>query len=304
SERTSSALLATSQVARPTFGTDSPSTKPAPVRAASCSASRFRMMMIRSATSASAARAVCRRSAGAVAARQQQRTAATSAVGALMCRARTSEASKLGQLEMPPPPRRSFASAVATTFDEGAAGVDASAEEPVHREESGQELQKQQQHQQQQPQAESKPKPRRRRLLRDRPAPITLTDRAAAHLVSLVESKPGKIGVRLGVKRRGCNGMSYTLKYADDKPKGDEEVVVQAVHSLADGAAPSEPRRHEANGGGGGGGGGAISGHSRGGEAAAGEEDGRAAAAAAGGGEVRLFVDPMATLYIAGTVMD
>ncbi|CAM9923558.1 unnamed protein product, partial [Ectocarpus fasciculatus] len=89
------------------------------------------------------------------------------------------------------------------------------------------------------------------------------TDRAASHLISLVANKPGKVGVRLGVKRRGCNGMSYTLKYADEKPKGDEEE--------REGAAAAG-----------------------GGDAAAtGNDDG-----------VRLFVDPMATLYIAGTVMD
>ncbi|CAN0422694.1 unnamed protein product, partial [Ectocarpus sp. 12 AP-2014] len=84
------------------------------------------------------------------------------------------------------------------------------------------------------------------------------TDRAASHLISLVANKPGKVGVRLGVKRRGCNGMSYTLKYADEKPKGDEEVVVRGVDAAATG----------------------------------------------NGDGVKLFVDPMATLYIAGTVMD
>ena len=107
------------------------------------------------------------------------------------------------------------------------------------------------------------------------------TDRAAAHLISLVATKPGKIGVRLGVKRRGCNGMSYTLKYADEKPKGDEEVVVHAVPSSdAGAAAPQEGGDASVSSGGGGGGGGR------------------------GGSDVRLFVDPMATLYIAGTVMD
>ncbi|CAM9454391.1 unnamed protein product [Hapterophycus canaliculatus] len=231
--------------------------------------------MIRSATSASATRAVCRLST-CVAGHHQHRAATTAAVGALMCRVRTSEVSTLGRVEVPPPPRRSFASAVATTFEEGAGGMGAAAEEETVEREKQELQQRPQQHPQKQ--TESKPKPRRRRLLRDRPAPITLTDRAAAHLVSLVESKPGKIGVRLGVKRRGCNGMSYTLKYADEKPKGDEEVVVQAVPSAAGGAA----------------------------EEASGEEGGAAATAAGGGGggEVRLFVDPMATLYIAGTVMD
>lgn len=147
-------------------------------------------------------------------------------------------------------------------------------------------------------------------LRKRRPFTFNKTDRAAAHLKSLVESKPGKVGVRLGVKRRGCNGMSYTLKYADEKPKGDEEVVVQAIPSSAtESAAP----RHAADGypgpgagasGGGDGGGVAINGQSRRGEEAAGEQERNAADAVAGGSDVRLFVDPMATLYIAGTVMD
>lgn len=128
------------------------------------------------------------------------------------------------------------------------------------------------------------------------------TARAAEHLISLVESKPGKVGVRLGVKRRGCNGMSYTLKYADEKPKGDEEVVVQAAPPAAASAAAAAPAaatpQQAASGGANGG---SSSGDGGGG--------GIAAAAAGGGGDVgsaavRLFVDPMATLYIAGTVMD
>ncbi|CAB1119280.1 unnamed protein product [Ectocarpus sp. CCAP 1310/34] len=239
--------------------------------------------MFRSASRASAARAhYGRAAANALAAGQQQRNATTAAVDKLLlCRGRNMPStlrqepplSLGGRIETLPRPRRGFASAVATTLEDSGA-VQEQASAAAAAEAKKEQVQPQQA-------ADASPKPRRRRLLRDRPAPITLTDRAASHLISLVANKPGKVGVRLGVRRRGCNGMSYTLKYADEKPKGDEEVVVRG------GCAQTGQREH--------------------GE---GEQEGAAAAgggdaAATGNGDgVKLFVDPMATLYIAGTVMD
>ena len=68
--------------------------------------------------------------------------------------------------------------------------------------------------------------PRARRPLK---AAVEVTDAAAARLRELVAGKPGALGVRLGVKTRGCNGVSYTMNYAESAGKFDEEVDAKGV---------------------------------------------------------------------------
>jgi iron-sulfur cluster assembly protein len=64
---------------------------------------------------------------------------------------------------------------------------------------------------------------------------MTLTDAAAEHIRALL-SKRGRpaVGIRIGVRSRGCSGLTYTLEYADEKGKLDELVQDKGVTVLID----------------------------------------------------------------------
>lgn len=59
------------------------------------------------------------------------------------------------------------------------------------------------------------PAPRRRRVIKDKD-PLIITDRAADRIRELLHAKNDTHGIRLGTKRRGCNGLSYTMNYVED----------------------------------------------------------------------------------------
>merc|ERR1712203_304226 len=64
----------------------------------------------------------------------------------------------------------------------------------------------------------------KRSLLPSRAA-LTLTPKAVERVKFLTQDCPVPcIGLKVGVKQRGCNGMSYTLTYAETKEKFDEVV--------------------------------------------------------------------------------
>ncbi len=56
-------------------------------------------------------------------------------------------------------------------------------------------------------------------------AVISITDAAAKQIKHLLEirEKPS-LGIRIGVRTRGCSGLSYTIEYADEKGEFDEVV--------------------------------------------------------------------------------
>ena len=64
---------------------------------------------------------------------------------------------------------------------------------------------------------------------------MTVTDEAAKRIQALM-AKRGKpsAGIRIGVRSRGCSGLTYTLEYADEKGKFDEVVQDKGVTILID----------------------------------------------------------------------
>ena len=74
--------------------------------------------------------------------------------------------------------------------------------------------------------------------MRPLPSPLKLTDRAAERIRELMDKADKPIvGLRVGVKARGCSGMSYSVEYAKDVRKFEDVVEDKGVTILIDPAA-------------------------------------------------------------------
>ncbi|MES1152343.1 MAG: iron-sulfur cluster assembly accessory protein [Dongia sp.] len=64
---------------------------------------------------------------------------------------------------------------------------------------------------------------------------MTLTGSAVERVKALLDQR-GKpsAGIRIGVRTKGCSGLSYTLEYADAKGPADEVVEQDGVTILID----------------------------------------------------------------------
>jgi iron-sulfur cluster assembly protein len=80
------------------------------------------------------------------------------------------------------------------------------------------------------PAAPAAPRPRR-----PRPKLMTVTPLAVERVKALIDGR-GKptAGVRIGVRTKGCSGLSYTLEFADKQEPMDEVIEAEGIKLLVD----------------------------------------------------------------------
>ena len=80
------------------------------------------------------------------------------------------------------------------------------------------------------PKSAAPPRPRR-----PRPQLMTVTPAAVERAKALIEGR-GKptAGIRIGVRTKGCSGLSYTLEFADKQEPMDEVVETEGLKLLID----------------------------------------------------------------------
>ena len=72
-------------------------------------------------------------------------------------------------------------------------------------------------------------------MSRLRPAVMTMTDRAAARVKSIMASKGADVvGLKVGIKKGGCAGMEYTMEWATSVGKFDDVVERDGAKVIID----------------------------------------------------------------------
>ncbi|CEM31297.1 unnamed protein product [Vitrella brassicaformis CCMP3155] len=69
---------------------------------------------------------------------------------------------------------------------------------------------------------------------------MSVSETAAERIKTLMKSKGEEVvGVKIGLRRRGCNGLTYTMNYTnkEDIKKGDEVVEDKGVTVVVDAKA-------------------------------------------------------------------
>ena len=69
----------------------------------------------------------------------------------------------------------------------------------------------------------------------DRPAPISITDAAAARARILIErAEHPVLGLRVGIDTKGCSGFAYKVEYAEEQQKFEDVVEHNGVRFYVD----------------------------------------------------------------------
>lgn len=64
---------------------------------------------------------------------------------------------------------------------------------------------------------------------------ITITENALRQIRKLLSGRATPCeGIRVGLKTKGCNGLAYSIEYAEEKHKLDEVIIVDEVTVLID----------------------------------------------------------------------
>ncbi|KNC84257.1 hypothetical protein SARC_03528 [Sphaeroforma arctica JP610] len=74
------------------------------------------------------------------------------------------------------------------------------------------------------------------RKLRPSKSVMSITPTAVNHIKDMLKGQDAA-AIKIGTLRKGCNGMSYTMSYAKEKAKFDEEVVVDDARVYIDSKA-------------------------------------------------------------------